>query len=60
MNGAEGYLVGVRRGGLDFERMIDTDSIDVTVPVGESLSVCVAAIDARGHVSMFSPEVTLK
>jgi len=60
VNGAEGYLVGVRRGGLDFERMIDTDTIDVTVPVGESLSVCVAAIDARGNVSMFSPEVTLK
>jgi hypothetical protein len=56
VEGADGYLVGVRRGETDFIRYIDTDTREVTLEVAGPVSVCVAAIDARGNISFFSPE----
>jgi hypothetical protein len=57
VDGAKEYVVGVRRGGLEFERLVPADGagMKLTVEGDEPLSVCVAAI-ANGHVSLFSPE----
>ena len=58
IEGAVGYLIGVRNGGVWFERIIDTEELHARVDEGSSVSV--AAIDARGNVSLFSPEIAFK
>ena len=61
VQGASGYVVSVRRGGLEFESVSELDSYAVVTVYGEQPpSACVAAVDSRGNISLFSPEASLK
>jgi Zn-dependent M28 family amino/carboxypeptidase len=61
VEGAKRYLVGVRRGELEFGRMVESEAAEAKIEFGVegTYSVCVAAVDARGNVSLFSPEATI-
>jgi len=61
VEGAQGYLVGGRYCRLHFEDVIETNRTWAALDRqgDQPLSVCVAAIDARGNVSLFSPETSL-
>lgn len=61
VDGARKYLTAGRLGTLEFESVLEIDGTEtrMKVPGGEPLSFCVAAVDAHGNVSLFSPEVSL-
>ena len=60
--GARSYLVAGRRGGLEFEDVVEARGLglisNIKGDAGESF--CVAAVDSRGNISLFSPEAALK
>ncbi|HZL72003.1 MAG TPA: M20/M25/M40 family metallo-hydrolase [Planctomycetota bacterium] len=56
---AASYLLAVRGDGLEFERIESMSISGLWMYEERPVSVCVAAVDARGNVSLFSPEVTL-
>jgi hypothetical protein len=58
VEGAKSYVVGVRRGALELERTLASDGTVAKLDVeGDTpISACVTAVDARGNLSLFSPE----
>ncbi|HEU4339815.1 MAG TPA: M20/M25/M40 family metallo-hydrolase [Planctomycetota bacterium] len=62
VDGATGYIVGGRRGRLEFEDRVETTRHHATLTLegDQPLTACVAAVDARGNISLFSPETALK
>jgi len=60
VEGAASYLVAVRRDGLEFEQVEAMDFSGFCFFSEKPAAVCVAAVDARGNISLFSPEATIK
>ena len=60
--GANRYLVATRGEGLGFESFMETDRNEVkaTLQGTQPASVCVAAVNEKGCISLFSPEIALK
>ena len=61
VDGADRYLVGVRMGTLEFANVMSVGGPETHFDVqkGAGISICVAAVDSRGNISLFSPESTL-
>jgi len=61
VDGAARYLVGIRQGGLEFERFIESSGNSATwqAAAAGGFQVSVAAVNADGDVSLFSPETAL-
>jgi len=61
VDGAKKYLVAVRRETLEFREVLETEKPEAEVRAEEegTWSVCVAAVDAQGNVSLFSPETAM-
>jgi hypothetical protein len=57
---AESYLVGFRNESFELTGLRESDGTGMLVYLPDSQSVCVAAVDASGKVSLFSPEVICK
>ena len=60
VEGAASYLVAVRRDGLEFEQIEEMSFSGFCFFSEKPAAVCVAARDARGNLSLFSPEATIK
>ncbi|HKS17492.1 MAG TPA: hypothetical protein VJU16_09290, partial [Planctomycetota bacterium] len=60
VDGARSYLIGHRAGSVEFTGVQELSETGIVVYEPDTVSVCVAAVDARGNVSMFSPEATIK
>jgi hypothetical protein len=60
IKGAVSYLVAVRGEGLEFQWIEEMSFSGYCLVEANPVAVCVAAVDARGHVSLFSPETTIK
>ncbi len=54
------YFIGFRNEGLEYSGIREVNDTRLLVYEPEPTSVCVAAVDARGNVSLFSPETALK
>jgi len=61
IDGAKSYRVGIRRGGLEFHRPLqsNTTSLIWQEPFEGEIQVSLAAVNDRGHTSLFSPEAKI-
>jgi hypothetical protein len=58
VDGATGYLIGVRRGGLEFDRIVEVGkpSLSWRESSPGRVQISVASVDRRGRLSLFSRE----
>jgi len=61
VDGAVRYLVAARMGTLEFANVMSVGGPETRFDVqeGAGISICVAAVDESGHISLFSPESTV-
>ncbi len=59
VKGAAGYLVGIRKGGLEFAELKQVTEPRCAFAGADATQVSVAVVDKAGRISLFSPEVAL-
>jgi len=60
VEGAAWYMAAGRLESLEFHSLMEIGKTEMRLVRGELLSFCVAAVDVRGRISLFSPEMKIQ